>query len=195
MRLLNKTDYLKNMRNKTKMSAGFTLLELMLVIGIAGVILTMGIPSFMDSVKSNRLTTRTNELVTAFNFARSESIKRGVRITVCKSTNGSSCLTSGSNWTEEWIVFTDQNNNAAYDSASETLLRVQANPASNITMNGTTNIANYVSYMPTGRSQLIAGGAQAGTIKVCDDRTGNVGINLTLNTVGRVNTNRSFACP
>ncbi|MDO9241099.1 MAG: prepilin-type N-terminal cleavage/methylation domain-containing protein, partial [Methylicorpusculum sp.] len=67
------------MRNKTKMSAGFTLLELMLVIGIAGVILTMGIPSFMDSVKSNRLTTRTNELVTAFNFARSESIKRGVR--------------------------------------------------------------------------------------------------------------------
>ncbi|MDP3529845.1 MAG: GspH/FimT family pseudopilin [Methylicorpusculum sp.] len=182
------------MRNKTKMSAGFTLLELMLVIGIAGVILTMGIPSFMDSVKSNRLTTRTNELVTAFNFARSESIKRGVRITVCKSTNGSSCLTTGSNWTAGWIVFTDQNNNAAYDSASETLLRVEANPASNITMNAT-DIANYVSYVASGRSQLIAGGAQAGTIKVCDDRTGNVGINLTLNTVGRVNTNRSFACP
>jgi type IV fimbrial biogenesis protein FimT len=183
------------MRNKTKMSAGFTLLELMLVIGIAGLILTMGIPSFMDSIKSNRLTTRTNELVTALNFARSESIKRGLRITVCKSTNGSSCLTTGSNWTEEWIVFTDQNNNAAYDSASETLLRVQANQASNITMNATTNIANYVSYVASGRSQLIAGGAQAGTIKVCDDRTGNIGIDLVINNVGRVNTTRSITCP
>jgi type IV fimbrial biogenesis protein FimT len=183
------------MRNKTKMSAGFTLLELMLVIGIAGLILTLGIPSFMDSVKSNRLTTRTNELVTALNFARSESIKRGLRITVCKSTTGSSCLTTGSNWTAGWIVFTDQNNNAAYDSASETLLRVQANLASNITMNATTNIANYVSYVASGRSQLIAGGTQAGTIQVCDDRTGNVGINLLINTVGRVNTTRSIACP
>jgi type IV fimbrial biogenesis protein FimT len=188
------------MRNKTKMSAGFTLLELMLVIGIAGLILTMGMPSFMDSIKSNRLTTRTNELVTALNHARSESIKRGVRITVCKSTNGSSCLTT-SNWTAGWIVFTDQNNNAAYDSASETLLRVQANPVSNISMvvsadiPNITNITNYVSYVASGKSQSIAGAAQAGTIKVCDDRTGNVGINLEINTVGRVRTTRSIACP
>ncbi|MDO9240571.1 MAG: hypothetical protein Q7U30_11190, partial [Methylicorpusculum sp.] len=61
-------------------------------------------------------------------------------------------------------------------------------------------IANYVSYEATGRIQLIPVGGTTEdmdlrTIEVCDDRTGNVGINLDINTVGRVNTTRSIACP
>ncbi|PKM34904.1 MAG: general secretion pathway protein GspH, partial [Gammaproteobacteria bacterium HGW-Gammaproteobacteria-10] len=52
---------------------GFTLIELMMTIAIGAIILTLGIPSFMETIRSNRLTTRTNELLTSLNLARSEA--------------------------------------------------------------------------------------------------------------------------
>ena len=182
------------MHNQPEHSFGFTLMELMVTIAIAGILLSIAIPSFTSIISSNRLTTYANELVTALNFARSEAIKRGVRITLCKSTNGTSC-TAGDDWSQGWIIFTDQNNNAGYDSATETLLRVQANSANAITMVGNTNVANYISYMATGQSKLIGGAFQAGTIKICDDRTGNVGINIVINSVARLATQSNIPCP
>ena len=186
--------YRKTMHNQLEHSPGFTLMELMVTIAIAGILLGVAIPSFTSIISSNRLTTYANDLVTALNFARSEAIKRGVRITLCKSTNGNSC-TAGDDWSQGWIIFTDQNNNATYDSATETLLRVQANSANAITMVGNTNVANYISYMATGQSKLIGGAFQAGTIKICDNRTGNVGINLVINSVARIATQSNIPCP
>lgn len=182
------------MHNQPECNTGFTLMELMVTISIAAILLSVAIPSFTPTIASNRLTTYANELVTALNLARSEAVKRGLRITLCKSTNGSSC-TGTDNWSQGWIIFTDQNNNAAYDSSTETILRVQVNSASAVTMVGNTNIANYISYVATGQSQLTSGAFQAGTIKVCDDRTGNVGINIVLNSVGRISTQRNISCP
>lgn len=184
----------KIMHNQPEYSAGFTLIELMITIAIAGILLGVAIPSFTDTIASNRLTANANELVTALNLARSEAIKRGVRVTLCKSSNASSCVSSG-NWFQGWIVFTDQNDNAAYDSNTETLLKVQSNSANAITMVGNTNVVNYISYADTGQSKLTSGGFQAGTIKVCDARTGNVGINIVLNRLGRISTDRKIACP
>jgi type IV fimbrial biogenesis protein FimT len=182
------------MRNQPEYSSGFTLIELMVTIAIAGILLGVAIPSFTDTIASNRLTTTTNELVTALNLARSEAIKRGVRVTLCKSANGSSCTNSG-NWLQGWIIFTDQNDNAAYNSATETLLKVQSNSANAITMVGNTKVANYISYVDTGQSKMINGVIQNGTITVCDARTGNVGINILLNNVGRIRTETKKACP
>ncbi len=175
---------------------GFTLIELMMTIAIGAIILTLGIPSFMETIRSNRLTTRTNELLTSLNLARSEAIKRSTRITACKSSNGNSCVTTNAiDWSSGWLVFVDQNNNGEYDSASELLLKTQTNQVSNISMVGNGSVANYISYIATGQSRQVNGAFQAGTIKVCDDRIGNVGINLVLNNVGRVYTQRDIACP
>jgi len=184
------------MHKQPEYSSGFTLMELMVTVAIAGILLGVAIPSFTSIIASNRLTSYANELVTALNFARSEAVKQGIRITLCKSTNGSSCTTSNTvNWFQGWIIFTDQNNNAAYDSATETLLRVQANSANASTMVGDTNVANYISYIGTGQSELTSGAFQAGIIKVCDGRTGNVGINIVLNSVGRISTQKNISCP
>ena len=89
---------------------GFTLLELMVTIGVAGVLLTLGVPSFVDVVRNNRAATNVNELVTAFSIARSESIKRGWNVSVCRSSNGATCTGA---WSDGWIVFRD-------DAATET---------------------------------------------------------------------------
>lgn len=90
---------------------GFTLLELMITVAVGAVLLTIGVPSFVDLVRNNRAATNVNELLTAFSIARSESIKRGLNVTVCRSTNGTAC---GGTWADGWIVFRDT---AATDTA------------------------------------------------------------------------------
>lgn len=91
---------------------GFTLLELMVTVTVAGVIFTLGVPSFVDLVRNNRAATNVNELLTAFSIARSESIRRGLNITVCRSTDGAAC--TGGSWAAGWIVIRDT---AATDTA------------------------------------------------------------------------------
>ena len=82
------------MHNQSEYNSGFTLMELMVTIAIAAILVGIAIPSFTSIIVSNRLTTSANELVTALNLARSEAVKRGMRITFCKIANGSSCTNS-----------------------------------------------------------------------------------------------------
>ncbi|MCF7966536.1 MAG: Tfp pilus assembly protein FimT/FimU [Methylobacter tundripaludum] len=182
------------MCNAPEYNSGFTLLELMITIAIAGIVLGVAIPSFTSTIASNRLTTHTNQLVTAINLARSEAVKRGLRVTLCKSADGATCVTTG-DWSQGWIVFMDQNNNAAYDSATETLLNVQERAPGQITMTGNTSVGNYISYISSGQSQLTSGAFQAGTIQVCDNRTGDVGKNIVLSNTGRPRSESNITCP
>jgi type IV fimbrial biogenesis protein FimT len=71
------TGYRKIMRNQPEYNTGFTLLELMITIAIAGILVGVAIPSFTSIITSNRLTAYANELVTALNLARNEAVKRG----------------------------------------------------------------------------------------------------------------------
>lgn len=92
----------------TKTNAGFTLIELLMTVTIAAIVLTLGVPSFQESIRNNRLTTQANDLISTFNLARSEAIKRRLNIVVCASSDQSSC--TASSWAQGWIV-RDQNNN------------------------------------------------------------------------------------
>jgi type IV fimbrial biogenesis protein FimT len=65
-----------------KLGHGFTLLELMVTVAVLAILVTVGVPSFRDLIQNNRVTTQTNELVTALNFARTEAVKRGRAIEV-----------------------------------------------------------------------------------------------------------------
>ena len=62
--------------------AGFTLIELMVGVAIMGILLMVGVPSFQSAVASSRLTTSTNDVVSALALARTEAIRRGARVTV-----------------------------------------------------------------------------------------------------------------
>lgn len=102
--------------------SGFTLIELLVTLAVLAVVLSLAIPSFKDMIANNRSTGLASELTTAVNFARSEAVKRVKRVTVCPSSNGTSCLTS-SDWAKGWLVFVDK---AGTDSAAlevETVLK------------------------------------------------------------------------
>jgi len=74
-------------------SQGFTLIELMITLTVAVILIAIAIPSFNYLTVSSKLTTVSNDLVTALNTARMEAIKRNNLITTCSNTgNGTDAL-------------------------------------------------------------------------------------------------------
>jgi len=90
-----------------KKSAGFTLIELIVTVSIAAILMSIAVPSFKTMIDSNRLSTGTNELVSAFILARSEALKRSQNVRVCSSADSSTCSTTDANFGNGWVVFVD----------------------------------------------------------------------------------------
>jgi len=86
---------------------GFTMIELMVTLAVAAILVTVAVPSFQTMIESNALTSQINLFIGSLNAARSEAVKRGKQVTLCKSVNGSSC--AGAGYEAGWIVFVDTN--------------------------------------------------------------------------------------
>ncbi|MEY2684801.1 MAG: hypothetical protein RJA09_1945, partial [Pseudomonadota bacterium] len=74
--------------SKFRPQRGVTLIELMITVAIVAILASLAAPSFRDSIVRNRLSSAITDVMTAVNFARSESIKRGRTVTLCRSSNG-----------------------------------------------------------------------------------------------------------
>jgi type IV fimbrial biogenesis protein FimT len=146
---------------------GFTLIELMVTLSVAAVLAALAAPSFQGMIASGRINSGTNDLMGTLAVARSEAIRRNTRITVCKSANQSACTTSGT-WDQGWIVFVDTTRatNASVDTG-ETILSVAQKVAGNTVINGSSGVANYVSFASDGRAKAMDGTALSGTLRVC----------------------------
>jgi type IV fimbrial biogenesis protein FimT len=104
---------------------GLTLFEMLVVMGIVGILMAIGVPSFRYVTTSNRIASEVNGLLGDLQFARAEAIKEGQTVTVCVSTNGTSCSASNTAWNAGWIVFSDVNNDATVDTG-DIVLHAQA---------------------------------------------------------------------
>ncbi|MDB5945659.1 MAG: hypothetical protein JWQ33_685 [Ramlibacter sp.] len=112
---------------------GFTLIELLLVLTIAAVLVTLAAPSFRRLIQSNSIASAVNTFMGDLRYARSESIRLGGAVVVCRSDAPEAAApvcgptTSGlnRNWGSGWIVFQDLNNDGVKD-AADPVLRVQA---------------------------------------------------------------------
>ncbi|MBN8772197.1 MAG: GspH/FimT family pseudopilin, partial [Thiobacillus sp.] len=65
---------------------GFTLIELVVTLAVAGILLGIAIPNFQLFVMNNRMASQANDLITALNMARSEAVKRAANVMVCSGT-------------------------------------------------------------------------------------------------------------
>lgn len=62
---------------------GFSLIELMVTISVAVILIAIAIPSFVDITVSNKLSSTSNDLISALTSARIEAIKSNTNISVC----------------------------------------------------------------------------------------------------------------
>lgn len=144
--------------------SGFTLIEVMVTLVLAGLLVSMAVPSFAEMVKNNRITTKTNEFITAMHIARSEAIKRSALIDVIATTG-----TSSNEWGGGWRVEV---------SGGDVLKNFEAF-SGNGTLDSNGDKTTF-QYQASGRVD------SADTIFICDDRTGETGRQVTIATTGRV---------
>jgi type IV fimbrial biogenesis protein FimT len=155
-----------------KKFAGYTMIELMAILVVISIMVTVGVPLMNIFFDNNRMISNTNELVGGLHIARSEAIKQQMRVTLCQSSNQTSCTATGQ-WEDGWIVFQDPNGNVTVD-GGERILRVNAGADGQlitIRSNDANNqITNSVTFTSRGLPKALNGGAQSGTFRICDSR-------------------------
>ena len=87
--------------------AGYSLYELLMTVGLIGLVLTLGIPSFGAIVANHRLRTETDTLFHAVHLARMTSIYQKKVITLCPSLDGEFCDET-MDWSAGWIMFSNE---------------------------------------------------------------------------------------
>jgi type IV fimbrial biogenesis protein FimT len=175
------------MMKTMKTSQGFTRVELLVTLLVATLLLTLGVPAMRDFVLDGRIVAATNNFVTSVNLARATAIKQQRNAQICVSTtwnNSPPTCTGGTNWTDGWVVWVDQDADTVLD-ANE-VLRVSE------TQTGGTSLVGAAStlfqYDPTG---FVNAGD---TVDICDGRAGETGRRVTVAATGRVNMRR-IPCP
>ena len=153
-----------------KRSAGFTLMELLVVIAIIAVLSVLAIPSYKSVTAQDRMASELNDLNGDIELARSAAIKQGVTVTICASaTTGinppatnPTCSASATGWNAGWIVFTDVNgtgglNNETYAAGTgDTLLRIHAPLQGGDTVNTTPATTAALTFNRMGGSSVAA---------------------------------------
>ena len=152
--------------------SGLTLVELMVTVTVLVIVTTAAVPNFRNFIQNNRMAAAVHRFVTSANLARSEAVKRGQRVTVCKSTDLIVCSASGG-WDQGWIVFVDENDNGKRDAPGEELLRAQNTVPGNIRMQGQADVSDLLSYNAFGFPTLVGGAnldSNKSTLIMCDAR-------------------------
>lgn len=158
-----------------KVTAGFTLIELIAMVAVMAILLAVGVPSFTSAVKNSRTSGQYNDMVAALYLARSEAVKSASMVTVCARASDTQC---GTDWNQGWIVYLDEAfapyAGAASIGNEDTILALY--PAldgeNTVDFIGSTNNTasaaaqrKYVTYAGTGQSNW-----RSATFAVCDDR-------------------------
>ena len=132
---------------------GFSLLELLVVLAIAGILLAIGMPQLRQMVVNGARREASTGLYIALNRARSEAIARNATVTVCSRDLAASApaCAGTANWMNGWMVFVT----SAVDGSSTTLsvqqpvstaLRFQTAPTTAISFDAsgrTTSVADF----------------------------------------------------
>lgn len=136
---------------QTSRTPGFTLIETLVVLTITAILLGIGVPSFRWFTASRSIQAASTDLANSIKLARSESVKRGVRVSLCPSVDGAGCAPDAApqDWSIGWIVFTDRGVRGAVEPGDQ-VLRVQQAIAGGNGILASGNASYVLSLLPSG---------------------------------------------
>ncbi len=115
---------------------GFTLIELLVVISIIGILTAIAMPSLTKFIQTATINSSVNVFLSDFRYARSEAIRLGGGVVMCRSDSPeismAVCSTSSAsgveNWASGWIIFHDLgiNSDSGDRDANDQILRIKS---------------------------------------------------------------------
>jgi type IV fimbrial biogenesis protein FimT len=162
--------------------AAFTLVELLVALAIAGFLALLAVPAFQDWLAAYQLANHAKHLAETMTRARTEAIRRGHRVSLCKSPGHMQCVDQGG-WDRGFVVFVDANHDGVID-AGDSVLEIAGAAPRGITVSANRPVDDYVSYTSLGQARLLNGALQMGTFTVC--RAGQRALHVVLANSGRV---------
>lgn len=149
---------------------GFSIIEVLVIVAITAILAAIAIPAYNSFIGNARMRTISNEFISALNLARSEAMKRGMEVTVCKKASESSCTTvTTDSWDKGWLVFVDINDPTGTwgtVNSGDEILRIYPeikNKLDEPILDGHGEFEKYVTYAPDGRPY------NTSAINGCDD--------------------------
>lgn len=99
---------------------GFTIIELMVTLVILAIMMSLAVPSFTKMIRDNRVQTASTSLMSVFNLARAEAIRRGRGVSICAVDDpNASPPVCGTTWETGWTIFIDADADAVIDAGEE----------------------------------------------------------------------------
>jgi type IV fimbrial biogenesis protein FimT len=185
-------------RQSMNAQRGLTMIELLISMLILGILSAIAVPSFQKLIVSSSITSDANSLMSDLAIARSEAARTGGPVTVCLSSNGTSCATSATNWSMGRIVFTDNATGGTVGTvdSGETILRYTATIANSSNIITASNVPNttYITYTSTGIVSGVVNGTDA-TFRICRGSPSKYpGTTVTISVTGRASA-ATVVCP
>lgn len=171
-----------NQANAKVQLRGFTLLEALVAMAVLGILVGLAAPAMTDLRARHQLQAQGEAFLDSLVLARSEALRRQLRVSVCPQGMAGQCDALG-RWQQGWLVFVDANHNGLRDSG-ELLLEARAAVPQLVQVNVTNTVKNYYSYNAEGRSATVNGAFMAGTWRFCRSGTSQ-GWQVVANALGR----------
>jgi type IV fimbrial biogenesis protein FimT len=121
----------RHAKGNVALQHGFTLTELLVTMATLVILVGIGAPQLQTLMAQRSVSSRADTFAEGIRRARSESIKRGQRVTMCASTNPQattpicSAASATVDWAQGWFIFVDDGAKTSAYEAGESILQVQ----------------------------------------------------------------------
>ena len=156
---------------RRRRAAGFTATELLATVAISGILLTVAVPNLGPFVQNRRIATATNDLVHAITRARTEAVKRGMPVIMCRSGDpndlgdggfdpeckgtvyGSGVANQRDDWSPGWLMYAAPFGSSSqhdYDKDADTLIAIGPEAPEGVSITSDSDGNNWLTYFADG---------------------------------------------